>query len=318
MRALALLSGSLLALAATAGQTGLPPTLTQDFAVLAAAPSLTVGYTVKTGADAAMPYRLVLSRPGAFRLTTPTGFVVSDGTTVTTYTTATNRYAQEPYTDAWAMAFSHRPEVLPWAPFLLKDAAMDVETAKAGESRKVGGFDVDSVAIGLKKGPSVVLYLDRKTHVARGALLSQEGKETLLVTKEVLIGKGPASAEAFAFKAPRGRDERGSRRHLCPGQGPDRRPLHALPCRRAAPRGRQPRNLRGRDGERQGGSARRQPAREVREGRRRAPHAAGQPPEAHRRRDQGVVRLDRGGREERLTVGEAKERRPRGLGDAPQ
>ncbi len=204
MRSLALVSGSIIALAAAAGQTSLPTPLTQDFAALGAASSLTVVYTVKMGADAALPYKLVLSRPSAFRLTTPTGYVVSDGTTVTTYTTATNRYAQSPYSDAWAKGFSHRLDVLPWAPFLLKDGASDVDTAKAGESRKVAGFDTDSVAVGLKKGPSAVLYLDKKNHVSRGALISQDGKETLLVAKEVTIGKAPEAPDTFVFTPPAG------------------------------------------------------------------------------------------------------------------
>lgn len=204
MRPLALVSGSIIALAAAAGQSSLPAALIQDFAALSTAPSLTVVYTVKSGSDAPLPYKLVLSRPGAFRLTTPKGYIVSDGTTVTIYTSATNHYSQSPYSDDWAMTFAHRPEVMPWAPFLLKNAADDVEAAKMGESRKVGGADTDSVAVSLKKGPSAVLYLDKKSHVARGALLTQDGKETLLVTKQVTFGKEPEKAETFAFAAPAG------------------------------------------------------------------------------------------------------------------
>ena len=204
MRLFALASGSILALAATAGQTALPSTLTQDFAALTDAASLTVVYTVKVGADAPTPYKLVLSHPGSFLLTMPTGTGVSDGKTVTTYTAATNKYSQQPYSDAWAVGFTHRPDVLPWAPFLLKDAATDVEAAKVGEARKVGGCDTDSGAINLKKGPSGVLYLDKKSHIARGALVSQEGKETLLVTKSVVVGKDPVGAEMFVFTPPTG------------------------------------------------------------------------------------------------------------------
>ena len=203
MRPLALASGSLVALAA-AYQATLPAPLVRDLETLGKAPSLTVVYTVKRGADAPAPYRLELSRPGGFRLTTPGGFVVGDGKTVTTYVAATKRYSTVPYTPT---ALAKIGEAAAWAPFFGKEATPEYTAAKAGVSRKIGKDEVTEVTAETKTGAPVTLYLDKRLGVARGWSTKNGETETLVLAKTIVIGKERLPAEGFAFVPPEGAEK---------------------------------------------------------------------------------------------------------------
>lgn len=204
MRTLALVSGGLFLLAA-AQQASLPAPLARHYATLAAAPSLTVEYTVRTVGEAPSPYKLVLSRPGQFRLTTPDGYVVSDGKTVTTYKVATKTYMQEAYGDAWLASFSRRPEVLAWSAFLAKEPEKEVVGARAGAARRILGSDTTEVSVSLKKSAApATFYLDNKLGIARGVLVKDKEKEILVTASKVEVGKEPEAATLFAFVAPEG------------------------------------------------------------------------------------------------------------------
>ncbi len=201
MRSLALLSGSLVAFAAAALQTTLPAPLARDLETLGKAPSLTVVYTVKVGADAAAPYKLVLSRPGEFRLTTPGGFVTSDGKTVTTYVAATKKYREAPYSVA---ALAKIGEIAAWAPFFGKEATPEYTAAKLGATRTVGGNAVTEVMVETKTGAPATIFIDRKLGIARGWSVKNGETETLVLAKTIEIGKDALPADTFAFVAPEG------------------------------------------------------------------------------------------------------------------
>jgi len=208
MRSLPLFLSSgflVLSLLPQAGAPALPGVLTRNFDVLAAAPSLTLEYKLRVVGESPADYKLVFSRPGQFRLTTPTGYVVSDGKMVTTYKNATKTYSQEPFTDGWVNTFAKRPEVQAWGAFLQKDPASSIEAAKAGQSRNIGGNEVTEVAVSFKKLPTVVtLYVDKKIGIARGLAATVEGKDYLVMASSITIGKDPLTADAFAFVAPEG------------------------------------------------------------------------------------------------------------------
>jgi len=204
MRALALISLGVFALAA-AQQATLPAPLTKHFATLAAAPSLTVEYTVRNIGEAPSAFKLVLSRPGEFKLTTPTGFVLSDGKTVTTYTTAKKTYTQEAYSDAWVAGFAKKPEVLAWGAYLQKDPATLIDGARAVTAKEIMTVTTIPVEVMYKKATvPVTLYIDPKLGLARGALLKSGEKEILVFAKTVEIGKEPVADAQFAFVAPEG------------------------------------------------------------------------------------------------------------------
>lgn len=204
MRSIALISSATFLLAAVQ-QPNLPAPLIRHYETLAAAPSLTVSYNVRTIGEAPSTYKLVLSRPGGFRLTTPTGFVVSDGKTVTTYKAAAKTYTEEPVTEAWVASFARRPEVAAWAAYLQKAPQGEVTAAKVGSSRTILGNETIGVEVSLKKVEApITLFLDKKLGVARGALLKDKEKEILVQATAVEIGKEAAPAEQFAFVAPEG------------------------------------------------------------------------------------------------------------------
>lgn len=204
MRALALVSLGVFALAA-AQQATLPAPLTKHFETLAAAPSLTVEYTVRTIGEAPSAYKLILSRPGEFRLVTPTGFVLSDGKTVTTYTTAKKTYTQEAYSDAWVAGFAKKPEVVAWGAYLQKDPATLIDAARAVTAKEIMTIATIPVEVMYKKATvPVTLYIDPKIGLARGALLKSGEKEILVFAKTVEVGKEPAADALFAFVPPDG------------------------------------------------------------------------------------------------------------------
>ncbi len=204
MRAFALLSGGLLVFAAQQAPT-LPAPLARHYATLAATPGLTVVYSVQTIGEAKLPYKLVLSRPGMFRLDGPTGFVVSDGKTVTTYKAATKSYTEEPYSEAWATAFAKRPDVLGWGGYLLKEPTADIAAARLGAARTVMGNATTEVEVTPKKGMPVTLFLDKKLGIARGwDIKGEDGKETLVTATTITPGKEALPSESFAFVAPEG------------------------------------------------------------------------------------------------------------------
>ena len=200
MRPLALVSGSIFALAA-AFQATLPAPLVKDLDTLGKAPSLTVVYSVKVGADAAAPYKLVLSRPGEFRLITPGGFVTSDGKTVTTYLAATKRYTEVPYSPS---ALTKIGEIAAWAPFFGKETTPDYTAATLGAARMMSGNAVTEVKVETKTGAPATLFIDKKLGIARGWSVKNGETETLVLAKTIEIGKVALPAETFAFVAPEG------------------------------------------------------------------------------------------------------------------
>ena len=200
MRALALASSGLFLFAATQ-QAALPAPLQRQIDVLGAAPSLTVDYTVKVGMDAAKPYRLELSRPDAFRLTTPTGFVLSDGKTVTTYDAAKKSYKQVPYAPD---ALATYPEGSVWGAFFGPKAMPEIIYSKVGVDRTVGGNVVTEVEVVTRKMPRATIFLDKKLGVARGWSRKDGDTETIVLAKTIAIGKAPLPATTFAFVAPAG------------------------------------------------------------------------------------------------------------------
>ena len=156
---------------------------------------------MKVGADAAAPYRLVLSRPGEFRLTTPGGFVTSDGKTVTTYVAATKKYSEAPYGPA---ALAKIGEVAAWAPFFGREATPEYTAAKLGATRTVGGNAVTEVMVETKTGAPATIFIDKKLGIARGWSVKNGETETLVLAKTIEIGKDALPADTFAFVPPAG------------------------------------------------------------------------------------------------------------------
>ena len=206
MRKLALASLAVLSLGAVIGWVPVPAALAKGFEALAKAPSLNVEYTLRKGDGAPAAYKLLLGKPNAFRWTTPTGYVVSDGKTVTTYTEAAKSYSETPLTDAWLAEFARRPEIMPWAAFFQKAPADEYLSVAATVPRKIGGVDTDAVSFEPKKGLGGTLYLDRQSGVARAATLGPSREPTLVVATKLEVGKVPPPTDPgpFAFVPPAG------------------------------------------------------------------------------------------------------------------
>ena len=206
MRAVLLASISLCLVAATF-QTTLPTPLAKHLETLRDAGSLTVTYTVQPLGSVKSSYKLVLSKPGVFMLTTPTGVVESDGKMVTTYVSAKKKYTEEPLTDAWLAKFSARPEMVAWGSFLLKKPADVFASATLGKARNLGGKETTEVEVAIKKGPSATLYVDNAMNLARGASVREKDQEFLVLAQNIELTKDALPMTKFAFVPPAGAEK---------------------------------------------------------------------------------------------------------------
>lgn len=205
MKSLALFAGALFLIGLAPQQVALPPTLAKDLDKLAATPTLKVTYKFRQIGQAPIEYTLELGKPNLFRLSSETGFTLSDGKWIYTYTKETNKYTETPVTDDSIAEFAHKPEVLVWSGFLLKKAPEEFAVAKAGEDQNIAGTPVSTVEFSLKKGAtSGRFFIDKKLGVARGAELKLAEKDYLALASEVIVGTMPAEPEKYAFVAPDG------------------------------------------------------------------------------------------------------------------
>lgn len=205
MKSYALFAGALFLVGAVVRQTSLPAPLAKDLEKLSSAPSLKVSYTFRQIGESPTDYKLELSKPNLFRLSSESGFTLSDGKTIYTYTKKDNRYTETAIDDDSIAAFAKRPEVFPWSGFLLKKAGEDFATAKAGTDRTVQGNEVSPVDVTMKKGGlSGTVFVDKKLGVTRGAALKIADKDYLAMATEIEVGTEPTAAEKYAWVAPDG------------------------------------------------------------------------------------------------------------------
>ncbi len=200
-----LLAGALLVVALAQQQTTFPEPLASDLSKLSTAKSLKVSYSYLVNGDSQGKYQLDMSRDYLFRLTTPTGFILSDGKNVYSYTKSSNSYTVSPVSDEELQKFERRPELFGWAAFLEKKPGSDIESATPGGTRTVKSSQVQDVAVVLKEGKGAgTLFVDSQLGVSRGFKLKQGDKEYLAIADSVDLPAEAASPEKFAFVAPDG------------------------------------------------------------------------------------------------------------------
>lgn len=188
-----------------ATQRDLPARVADHVATLQQAPALTAKFTVQEVPGAPKPYTLTFAKPNLLKLETPDGFVLADGKSVYTYTTATNSYMQAEETDASLSAAVLAESTWAWSAFFApKDFAKSVKSAQVGGKRNLKGATVTEVAVTLDGGATATLYLDDTLKFARGANIKTEKKELLIVATEISVPKSAPGADAFVFQAPAG------------------------------------------------------------------------------------------------------------------
>jgi hypothetical protein len=191
-------------LAVLGGQGTLLEPLNTDFSKLASAKSLHAEYTLLIGSDSQGKYDLWMSKDNMFKLTSPHGFVLSDGQSLYTYNKDTNQYSKAPL-DAHAIsAFEHRPEVFAWAPFFDKMPATNIEFVALGATRTFKGNPIQEVVVKLKNNSgTAMVFIDQTLGIARGMRLQTD--KTYLAQADLLtISDQADSADKYAFAAPDG------------------------------------------------------------------------------------------------------------------
>ncbi len=205
MRALPFIFAGALLVVAAARQANLPSPLAGHYQKLADAKGITLTFTSQVIGEAPADYHLELSKPAEYKLSYPSGFVTSDGKTVTTYNKDKNEYSQEPATADTLKAFLARPEVLGWAPLLAKNPTDSVLVAKLGSPRNVKGSPTTQVDVAMKdKGGNGTLYIDDKLGVVRGYDWKLGEKEYLVTATDIAVSPDALPDADFVFVAPDG------------------------------------------------------------------------------------------------------------------
>jgi len=191
-----------------AWQNPLPDLLTVDFVKLGAAKTLDVKYALTLNGDPQGKYELQLGKDKMFKLTQPTGFIVSDGQNIYTYTKASNSYSKVPVSDAEMTKFEKMPEVQAWAPFFQKHPEEPIDQAIPGAEHTVSQHRVKDVGYTLKNSKDeVILMIDANAGVPRGFDIKTAKGEYKGVGTDLQLGDVAATADVYAFVAPDGAKE---------------------------------------------------------------------------------------------------------------
>jgi outer membrane lipoprotein-sorting protein len=199
-----LLAGTILAVA-LAQQVTLPEPLATDLSKLSSAKALRVSFSLLLNGDPQGKYQLEMSKDNLFRLTTPKGFVLSDGKSVYSYTKSSNSYTVSDVNDDELKKFDRKPEIFGWAAFLEKKPGTDIESATPGGTHPMKGGQVQDVAIVLKEGKGTgTVFVDTQIGIARGFKLKEADKEYLAIADTIETPSNATAPEKFAFVAPDG------------------------------------------------------------------------------------------------------------------
>jgi outer membrane lipoprotein-sorting protein len=173
------------------------------FAKLSEAKSIKGQFRSRIIGDTSKSFTLELAHGNKFKLATEEGFVLSDGTTVTTYVKAANSYSQAPFSQAELQRFLSKPEVIGWEAFLQSKPGSDISGATVGDSKTVQGHDVQPVTVTLApNGHTTTLFVDPKLGLPTGWTVNTKKGDLLVLSDS--ISTEPLPDAEFAFVAPTG------------------------------------------------------------------------------------------------------------------
>lgn len=183
--------------------------LAKHIATLQEAKSLTATFTVQQLPAAAKEYSIAFDRSGAAKLTTPDGFMITDGKTVWDYTKASNEYVERPGGIKELLDTLKSKEFVVWAGFYFPELYKGVSaTAEAKTNLRGTVVTPLSLKIDDRGVQTARFFFDEKLGLARGANFktakNNDSVEILVIAKEVTVGATPLDAALFEFVAPEG------------------------------------------------------------------------------------------------------------------
>jgi len=173
---------------------------------LQAAKSLVVEYSVQPIGESLSNQTLSASFPNLLKWDSPAKIVVTDGKTIWTYDKAAKTYFEEPISTNWNAGFLSGSTAWLWSAFSDPKFTEQFGSVKAGRTRKLRGVDVAEYDVTFAKNTqrTATLMVDTKLGLVRGAIVKENGKDTLIWAEKLELGDAKLDAAAFTFTAPEG------------------------------------------------------------------------------------------------------------------
>lgn len=196
-----------LALLAAGLTTGQNDAWTAYEEALAEAEQLNVTYTVNEIGGGVHTVQAEFSKPNRARVTTPRGFFVADGTTVSVFDRAENHFYSRPQTDEilWE-ELRNEPTLAIYTRFFGEQALTGMERRTGGSTVNRAGRQLVSLQATLPANQgNVQIFVDPETHMPKQALwnITQRPARELVINADNVAMTG-VSASRFAFAAPDG------------------------------------------------------------------------------------------------------------------
>lgn len=193
----AVLAGSLLM-----GQAGDP--LANHTKALQSAKGVTMTLQVQPLGGTPSTVNLSMGKPNMIKIETDSGFVLSNGTNIYSYSKKTNTYTETAFSDADLNAALQNAGGWAWAAFYDANFSKRFKTMTAGATRNLRGKTAQEVnyVLANERDVSGTIYIDKLNGIAYGYSIKRDGKETLVFTQDIKVSDG--SSLTFAFTAPDG------------------------------------------------------------------------------------------------------------------
>lgn len=204
MRKLVLLSSLLGGALMLGWQVSIPQAVDKSAKSLAESGSMTATFGVTPSGGTNKEYKISYSKPNLFRIESPEGYTLSDGTDLFTYTKASNTYTQSPLGEGGVAKATSAAEVWGWMAFFAKEPFKGFTGVKVNGDRTIRGVSVTMADFTLAGGGSGTLFIDAKLGIVRGYMLKADDKDLLVMASDIKVSKDPADAAAFSFTAPEG------------------------------------------------------------------------------------------------------------------
>ena len=149
--------------------------------------------------------KLSMAKPNMIKIETDSGFVLSNGTNIYSYSKKSNTYTETAFSDADLNTALQNVGGWAWAAFYDANFSKRFKSMSAGATRNLRGKSAQEVNFVLanERDASGTIYVDKLNGIAYGYSIKRDGKETLVFTQDLKV-LSDATALSFAFTAPEG------------------------------------------------------------------------------------------------------------------
>lgn len=175
------------------------------------ADSVEIKYTLTEVGGGTANYHVILAKPNKAKIVSPNGFVVADGTNITTYWKDRNAYMTKAQTPAELRSLFNDNGLLTWLPFFDVKALDGLASVEDAGTRKRGKdtFKVVEAQADPKGDTKMTYYIDTDDMMVKQGTITVNtaGRETTSVLNASLFKVAAPGEGAFAANIPSGAKE---------------------------------------------------------------------------------------------------------------